>query len=588
MKKYLLILLVLSVCTYTFSQELTGKMASLNDDGSVKVEDVFLNIDLEKSVSDYSMLPGFPVGSPNNPTFKNFRGATLVDLDADNVSEILYGANATLFAVKGNGETLWSKTLLGTTAIYPPAVADIDGDGDPEIILNTGGINPGGRVFALDHEGNDLPGWPLNFSSNWMLCSPALADINKDGTMEIITSERENSTQGFLHILNLDGTSFNENWPVELPGTPAFTPSIGDVDADGNLDIVSCISSGSLYVINQDGSFLDGFPLTETNRSFSYQSPILVDLDGDETLEIVGARHGDVSDYYVAKWDGTYFEGWPVAQGDWRYSPPTVVDTDLDEIYEIYVGHPNYDFGGNPLDVIHGFAPDAAVLPNFPINKVGGCEGVITVGDVNNDGVMDLVFTSNITDTEGYGYLHAYSTDGSGEIEGFPLRPKGFTFINSGVLGDVNNDGLLDLTVLSYIQFTSADSTFISVYDLAVPYNAEMILANGYKGNNLRDGYVGEVAVGSTPQWASDLALMLSPNPAKNKATFSFNLSKKSMISVELYNQTGQIIKNKPAEIYSTGKHKIQIETENLEAGIYFYRLKSSNQSYTGKLIIVK
>ena len=102
--------LILSTClNYSYGQKINGKMASLNSDGSLQVENILLPKDLNKEVSDYEMLPGFPVGSPNNPTFKNFRGATLVDLDGDNVPEILYGANAKLIAVKGTGEELWSK-----------------------------------------------------------------------------------------------------------------------------------------------------------------------------------------------------------------------------------------------------------------------------------------------------------------------------------------------------------------------------------------------------------------------------------------------------------------------------------------------
>lgn len=580
MKKYLLVIVILSIGLLVQSQSYMGKMASLNEDGSLKNEDIYLNDDNEKSISDYLMLDGFPVGSPNNPSFKNFRGATLVDLDGDNIPEILYGANAKLIAINGAGEEIWTKTLSGTTAIYPPAVADIDGDGDPEIVLNTGGINPGGRVFALDHEGNDLPGWPLNFSSHWMICAPALADIDMDGTMEIITGERVNSSTGFVHLINLDGTSYSENWPVEVPGTPAFTPSIGDVDDDGNMDIVSCVSSGSLYVIKEDGTFVDGFPLVESSRSFSYQSPILVDLDGDDKLEIVGARHGDVSDYYVVKWDGTYMDGWPVAQGDWRYSPPTVVDADDNDEYEIYMGHPNYDSGGEPLDVIHGFAPDASVLPNFPINKVGGCEGVITVADVNNNNVQDVIFTSNITDTEGYGYLHAYSTDGSGEIEGFPLRPKGFTFMNSAIAGDVNNDGLLDLTVLSYTLFTSQDSTFISVYNMNVPYDDSKILANGYKGDNTRAGLVGDFTTAISNSKLPELKFNISPNPSFGQ----LNITLSKVVSIgelNIYNLLGNCIKT----IKINNSDIIQLNLNDIPNGEYFIQLQSENYSLTEKWV---
>ncbi len=75
-----------------------------------------------------------------------------------------------------------------------------------------------------------------------------------------------------------------------MPGNLAFTPSIGDIDNNGTQDIIISLSSGSLYALNTDGSFLNGFPLVETNRSFSYQSPIIFDFDGDVPI-ILQIKH---------------------------------------------------------------------------------------------------------------------------------------------------------------------------------------------------------------------------------------------------------------------------------------------------------
>jgi hypothetical protein len=529
------------ISPFAQSQTTTGKKASLNTDGKIKIESIVLTESSLNRSSNNEMLPGFPFGSQANPSFKNFRGAAIADLDADGSQEIIFGAYSKLFAIKGNGEILWSRNLSGTI-IYPPAVADMDNDGDLEIVLNTGGVPNAGRVYLMDHQGNDIDGWPLNFDDHWMFNSPSISDVDGDGIMEIVTCERGTSSSGFLHLMKIDGTTFNENWPLELPGNLAFTPSIGDVNNDGNKNIVISISSGSLYALNLNGEPINGFPLTETNNGFSYQSPILVDLNGDKKLEIVGARHGDSPDYYVVKSDGTYMNGWPVQSEGWRYSPPTVVDADSDGEYEIYVGHPNTDNGGFPMDVIHGFNAQAEVLPHFPINKNGGCEGVISVADVNNDGVQDLVFTSNITDADGIGFIHAYSLDGSGEIDGFPLRPKGFTFVNSAVLGDINNDGLLDLSCLSYTQFTGNDSIFISAYNLDVPYDETKILANGYKGNNLRDGLVDRIYAGTNQNNLDQINFKVTPNPACSKLVITLGDLTKGTDLI-LYNTNGQAVK---------------------------------------------
>lgn len=564
--------------SYSLVAQNIAYKASLSESGEINIETLHSNLKNSDKLN-LPAKPGFPFGAPANPTFKNFRGAAIADIDQDGADEIIFGANSKLFALKGNGDVLWSRNLSGTI-IYPPSVADMEGDGTLEIILNTGGSPDAGRVYLLDNNGNDLPGWPQNFDQHWMFNAPAIADLDGDDVYEVITCERGNSTSGFLHVIKLDGSPYGFNWPIELPGNLAFTPSIGDIDNNGTPNIVISISSGSLYALEPDGSILNGFPVTEPNKSYSYQSPMLYDFDGDGTLEMVGARHGDQADYYVIHSDGTYADGWPVTNPTgWRYSPATIVEN-VNESDEtgIFFGHPNTN-GTTPMDVIFGYHYDGSNLDGFPINKIGGCESVISVADINADGMQDLIFTNNMTDAFGKGYIHAYSIDGSGELPGFPLRPKGFTFMNSAVIGDIDGDNILDVACLSYTQFTGNDSIFITAYDLGVPANYDEIVFNGYKANTLRDGMLhNETGVGIEDIAIHNLWLNVSPNPSIHYLKIGLPMTDKKA-QIDIINYLGQAVKT----IDVKGQEEIILDAAKLHTGYYLIRLQYKDLTITKK-----
>ena len=568
--------LCLIFCSYNSMAQTTR--AFLETDGSVNV--ILLNGDIKPDTQEklISQLPGWPVKMASNASFKNMRCVAAEDIDADGRKEILVASNNLLCAYNDDGSILWSKTLIGT-AIYPPTVGDMNNDGQFEIAQATGGSPANGRVYLLDHNGNDLPGWPINHSNHWILCSPVMADVNGDNTLEIIYNERV-YPQGNLHIRNMDGTSLNANWPVVIDATPSVTPSAGDIDGDGNKEIILC-SYNDILAFDLNGALKAGFPVLNTNTTFSYQSPLLVDLDGDGTLNIVGSTIGDVPEFYVLNHDGTYHSGWPVAVPDanWTYCPPAVADLNQNGNYSLFFTRPVND---TVLPILYGFDKNAVALSNFPMSARGGDEGIITIADVDGDLQYEIVTGSNLCDGES-GFIHAFKMDGSGEAAGFPLRPQGFSFMNGANLADINNDGMLELISVSYDQtFTATDSTIVNVYALNVPCTDSTVLFGTYKGSNLRNGLITSgLPPYSVQEAQNNISVSVHPNPASDFLFLDFEIS--DMYSISITNAAGQIVFKEPC----CRKKSLSIDLKNYSGGIYHLKIENA-EGFVLKRVVVE
>jgi hypothetical protein len=79
--------------------------------------------------------------------------------------------------------------------------------------------------------------------------------------------------------------------------------------------------------------------------------------------------------------------------------------------------------------------------------------------------------------------------------------------------------------------------------------------------------------------------LSVSPNPFTGLISISFELPKRSMVQLEVYNSSGQLISTLVNEIRQQGAHEVSFEGAQLPPGVYFCALKTSEGVKMGKMV---
>ncbi len=121
------------------------------------------------------------------------------------------------------------------------AIADIDGDGYPEVITGSGGY----FVHAADACGREPEGWP-KFTGQWVIATAAVGDIDGDGKLEVVVPSRE----GWLYAWHTKGDA--KNGVISWESFHHDNRNTGDLDV--KLDQGKLESGVGPLPIDQNGS----------------------------------------------------------------------------------------------------------------------------------------------------------------------------------------------------------------------------------------------------------------------------------------------------------------------------------------------
>ncbi|MBA3532464.1 MAG: VCBS repeat-containing protein [Ardenticatenales bacterium] len=447
----------------------------------------------------------------NPPTFYQLPGGlvvhsspTLADVTGDGVPEILFGTTALsgsnfqhtqpalLIVMQGNGSILWSRNV-GAPINSSPAVGDLDGDGQPEIVVTTGGdvgdMDQNGQVLAYDRLGNrmweftTLDWFPNNGFGDGNFGSPTLCDVDNNGDIEIAFGSWDQR----VYLLDHQGNSLWNNIPNGSPGqgfnngdSKWATPACADLNGDGFNEIITgadmtaggflpdgtaAHSGGFVYIFDGAGNILVRYAVPES----VYSSPAIGDLDGDGDLEIaVGTSYywwnerGRKDNSLVYAFDTSRvfqnyhysdpaklpdMPGWPQSTPLPGFSSPALADLDKDGDLEIVIGagEPFSTKSTDPIPgtgAVYAWHHTGQLVSGWPVfpKSVEGRDASIpaspTIADADGDGQLEI-YVAHIWD------VMVYNPNGT-----LKERLAGvWTVASSPAIGDTDNDGKTDVWI---------------------------------------------------------------------------------------------------------------------------------------------
>ncbi len=431
--------------------------------------------------------------------------------------EVGYGENPQTWTPLGSGHaTAAIEGKLGTLDLSTVPVADVPEAGQeegivdrvtrvmaPMVTVRARVTDAEGRpaefrkTFVVHEDSSLVDGFPITAASS-IESSPVLTDLDGDGIDEIVVAD----TGGLVHAVDGTGQEL-AGWPVQTDVDPRWhagqagaaeldplyqgaigSVAVGDIDADGTVEIVVGTATGSVYAWEPDGSLKSGYPLhidgrdpSEVTRYTTWDNGIasaivLEDLDGDGKLEIITAA----MDQKLYVWDSTGAPWGPYPidvcspdlcgnSGVRIIASPAVADVDGDGDFEIGIATNEAANNGNDSVSYLFDADTGTLLDGWPVYESGlvnqaallplvgeGHPGSLSFADIDGDGNSEVASPVMLGQSPLYTYAGEVSRDLSYVRTGWgentnTNEPSYATMSDNPAFGDMDGDGVPDYLI---------------------------------------------------------------------------------------------------------------------------------------------
>ena len=385
-----------------------------------------------------------------------------------------------------------------------PAVADLDGDGAPEIMAAAYSL------WALNGEDGSIQ-WLVDTPGGRVWPGVIVADLDDDGDIEVVIGQGD----GFLTVYDRHGNVVWSQQPVgsELRGLSTF-----DLDGDNTLELIATAAMGdrtNTWVYEHTGALRPGWPQLTNDSGYAWgvfnDNAAVGDIDGDSLAEIVvpsdvhyinayennGVQINAHTMYGNIGWGkvGVHVDHEVDLRGyahcgeehrpNFAQTPATMSDVNGDGQMEVVVTGNVYNCGTSPYTSLYempfiftadrsrwsddGYDWVAIPLPDGSAGPLSEDYHVIesamanpVLADLDGDGYQEILYASYD------GRLHAYWLDKQ-EHHNWPFAVHatgpGIRFASEPAVADLDSDGRAEVIFASWPEKSSGDRGKLHVLD---------------------------------------------------------------------------------------------------------------------------
>jgi hypothetical protein len=494
-------------------------------------------------------------------------GATYTPISVTNLTTGLTAYSPAPFIVTfPGGGSITSSSFAGRinigTGNYPIriAIADLNGDGKPDIVVTNRGSNSLSIFTNTSTSGVISLAGKIDSATGTNPIGLAIGDIDGDGKPDVVEVNNGGDTVSIFRNTSTGGViSFAPKVEYKTGGAPVDA-AISDFDGDGKPDIA---------VTNSYTNTISAFRNTSTPGNISFASKIdamtglqpwsiaITDIDGDGKPDAVVTNNAGST---ITALRNTSASGSISFSINLEYTagngPVGVATADINEDGKLDIAVANST--SNSVSIYRNMSTSGGVSFAEKVDYTTGTgPSILAIADIDGDGKPDIVMTNYSTDNA-LSVLRNKSVGGS-----ISFAEKTDFITGMGPLGlaiaDIDGDGKPDLVTTDY------DGNTITIFrNVISPTGVANFESNVPEHFNLMQNY---------------------PNPFNPTTNIGFALPKRSAVKLVIYNILSQKVAELVNQEQEAGWHTVQWDA-NVTSGIYFYQLEAVPRSDPSKRFV--